>query len=116
MRFLLLATDYDGTLASDGKVNDQTPAALERLRGSGRKLAGHSPEQSFYFRGPESKLNLRAQNLRTFLQLAEESMMKPGIITCAKETTRVVQIHDQGRGTRTASCADRARQKHFCKR
>jgi hypothetical protein len=29
------------------------------------------PEQSFYFRGPESKLNLRAHNLRTVLQLAE---------------------------------------------
>ena len=30
-----------------------------------------SPGRSFYFRGPESKLNLRAQNLKTFLQLAE---------------------------------------------
>jgi hydroxymethylpyrimidine pyrophosphatase-like HAD family hydrolase len=30
-----------------------------------------SPEQSFYFRGPQSNLNLRAQNLSTFLQLAE---------------------------------------------
>jgi len=30
-----------------------------------------SPEQSFYFRGPENKLNLRAQNLMTFLQLAD---------------------------------------------
>jgi hypothetical protein len=30
-----------------------------------------SPEQSFFFRGPEAKLNLRAQNLRSFLQLAE---------------------------------------------
>jgi len=30
-----------------------------------------SPEQSFYFRGPEAKLNLRAQNLMTFLQLAD---------------------------------------------
>lgn len=38
MRFLLLATDYDGTIASEGKLNDQTLAALERLRASGRKL------------------------------------------------------------------------------
>lgn len=30
-----------------------------------------SPNQSFYFRGPELKLNLRAQNLMTFLQLAD---------------------------------------------
>jgi hypothetical protein len=28
------------------------------------------PERSFYFQGPEGKLNLRAQNLATFLQLA----------------------------------------------
>ena len=30
-----------------------------------------SAEQSFYFRGPESKLNLKAQNLMMFMQLAE---------------------------------------------
>ena len=30
-----------------------------------------SPEQSFYFRGAQNKLNLRAQNLATFLQLAD---------------------------------------------
>jgi hypothetical protein len=29
------------------------------------------PDNSFYFQGPESKLNLRAQNLEIFLQLAE---------------------------------------------
>ena len=29
------------------------------------------PDISFYFRGPTGKLNLRAQNLTTFLQLAE---------------------------------------------
>jgi hypothetical protein len=29
------------------------------------------PDVSFYFRGPEGKLNLRAQNLKIFLQLAE---------------------------------------------
>jgi hypothetical protein len=30
-----------------------------------------SPEASFYFRGPDGKLNLRAQNLRLFLQMAD---------------------------------------------
>jgi hydroxymethylpyrimidine pyrophosphatase-like HAD family hydrolase len=30
-----------------------------------------SPERSFYFQGPEKKLNLRAQNLTFFVQLAE---------------------------------------------
>jgi hydroxymethylpyrimidine pyrophosphatase-like HAD family hydrolase len=33
-----LATDYDGTLAREGKVAASTLAALERLRASGRKL------------------------------------------------------------------------------
>ena len=38
MRYLTLATDYDGTLAHDGRVSDSTVAALERLRKSGRRL------------------------------------------------------------------------------
>ena len=38
MRFLVLAADYDGTLATEGKVDDSTLDALERLRASGRKL------------------------------------------------------------------------------
>jgi len=57
----------------------QEPLLLEPVRGS-RERVRHvrqyaegelSPQQSFFFRGPESKLNLRAQNLRSFLQLAE---------------------------------------------
>ncbi len=38
-----------------------------------RKYAEGSlpPERSFYFRGPENKLNLRVQNLMVFLQIAE---------------------------------------------
>ena len=38
MRFLALATDYDGTLASDGAVDLKTVAALRRLAATGRKL------------------------------------------------------------------------------
>ena len=38
MHFILLATDYDGTLAHDGEVDDSTLSALKRLRASGRKL------------------------------------------------------------------------------
>jgi hydroxymethylpyrimidine pyrophosphatase-like HAD family hydrolase/energy-coupling factor transporter ATP-binding protein EcfA2 len=38
MRYLVLACDYDGTLASDGVVREETLAALQRLRDSGRKL------------------------------------------------------------------------------
>jgi energy-coupling factor transporter ATP-binding protein EcfA2 len=44
----------------------------ERVRHVRQYAEGElSPQQSFFFRGPQSKLNLRAQNLRSFLQLAE---------------------------------------------
>ena len=38
MRYLALATDYDGTLAKDGQVDESTLTALERFRDSGRRL------------------------------------------------------------------------------
>jgi hydroxymethylpyrimidine pyrophosphatase-like HAD family hydrolase len=38
MRFAALATDYDGTIAHDGVVDDTTRAALERARTAGLRL------------------------------------------------------------------------------
>lgn len=38
MRYHVLACDYDGTLALDGRVDEPTVAALDRLRLSGRRL------------------------------------------------------------------------------
>jgi hydroxymethylpyrimidine pyrophosphatase-like HAD family hydrolase len=38
MRYHALACDYDGTIAHDGRVDDETIAALGRLRESGRRL------------------------------------------------------------------------------
>ena len=38
MRYLALASDYDGTLARDGLMEEATVTALTRLRNSGRKL------------------------------------------------------------------------------
>lgn len=38
MRYLVLATDYDGTIAHHGRVDDATRSALERLRATGRRL------------------------------------------------------------------------------
>ncbi|MDZ8081792.1 MAG: HAD hydrolase family protein [Nostoc sp. DcaGUA01] len=38
MRYSILATDYDGTLATDNHLNENTLAALSRLRSSGYKL------------------------------------------------------------------------------
>ena len=38
MHYLALATDYDGTIAHNGHVDEATVEALRRLRGSGRKV------------------------------------------------------------------------------
>jgi hydroxymethylpyrimidine pyrophosphatase-like HAD family hydrolase len=38
MHYLALATDFDGTLAWEGRVAPETIAALERLRDSGRRV------------------------------------------------------------------------------
>ena len=38
MKCLVLACDYDGTLAHDGVLDDPTAAALDRFRASGRRL------------------------------------------------------------------------------
>jgi hydroxymethylpyrimidine pyrophosphatase-like HAD family hydrolase len=38
MRFQVLATDYDGTIAHDGVVSDETVKALEAARNSGLRL------------------------------------------------------------------------------
>src|SRR5215475_13004837 len=38
MRYLVLACDFDGTIATDGTVREETLAALHRLRDSGRKI------------------------------------------------------------------------------
>ncbi|MGH8018366.1 MAG: HAD-IIB family hydrolase [Opitutaceae bacterium] len=38
MRYLALATDYDGTIAHHGHVSDATLAALKQFKDSGRKL------------------------------------------------------------------------------
>lgn len=53
MRYSALATDYDGTLATDGNAGPAVVAALERLRNSGRKVilvtGRELPELKFVF-------------------------------------------------------------------
>lgn len=59
--------------------NDEPPRQLKRIpprterRRHHRKYAKGelAPDLSFYFRGPDGKLNLRAQNLQLFIQSAE---------------------------------------------
>ena len=43
MRFHALATDYDGTIAHHGKVDEATIAALERARRSPAASSSSSP-------------------------------------------------------------------------
>jgi hydroxymethylpyrimidine pyrophosphatase-like HAD family hydrolase len=48
------------------------PGRIERQRHQRKYAEGElGPDKSFYFRGPEGALNLRAQNLVLFLQLAD---------------------------------------------
>jgi hypothetical protein len=47
------------------------PPTVEQRRHTRKYAVGQlPPDRSFYFRGPESKLNLRAQNLLQFLEMA----------------------------------------------
>ena len=49
-----------------------TPGRTERQRHRRKYAEGELiPEEHFYFRGPDGKLNLRAQNLQVFTQMAE---------------------------------------------
>jgi hypothetical protein len=48
------------------------PASIKRRRHRRKYVEGEiPPERSFYFRGPGGSLNLRAQNLQIFMQVAE---------------------------------------------
>ncbi len=48
------------------------PPRTERVRHSRKYAEGDlGDDRSFYFRGPDGRLNLRAQNLAVFLQMAE---------------------------------------------
>jgi len=49
-----------------------TPSKVERRRHTRKYAEGELPaERSFFFRGPDGKLNLRAQNFVLFLQMAD---------------------------------------------
>jgi hypothetical protein len=62
---------WDRRSAAVQRVRTIRPLA-QRLRHSRKYAEGELGEdKSFYFRGPEGSLNLRAQNLVLFLQLAE---------------------------------------------
>jgi hydroxymethylpyrimidine pyrophosphatase-like HAD family hydrolase len=65
---VLLWSERDGTC----RLVHVRPPTEEHRRHTRKYAEGKlSPDRSFYFRGPEKKLNLRAQNLIQFLELAE---------------------------------------------
>jgi hypothetical protein len=59
---------HDGTAAF---VFRYVPGSAERLRHIRKYAAGDVGDKSFYFQGPDGKLNLRAQNLQLFVQVGE---------------------------------------------
>ncbi|MFN7927928.1 MAG: HAD-IIB family hydrolase [Blastocatellia bacterium] len=68
----LVWSRHEGQTASPPFWVRTTPSRGTRRRHQRKYAQGElAPEWSFYFRGPENKLNLRAQNLITFLQLAD---------------------------------------------
>lgn len=63
---------WDRRLGGPPRRVQVVPNKTERRRHIRKYAEGVlPPERSFYFRGPENKLNLRAQNLILFLQLAD---------------------------------------------
>lgn len=65
----ILWSRHEGTPPA---VFNVAPCRTPRVRHSRKYAAADlTPDRSFYFRGPEGKLNLRAQNLITFVQLLD---------------------------------------------
>lgn len=63
---------WDPTVGEDPFTMRTTPSKLDRKRHQRKYTEGELPqERSFYFRGPEGKLNLRAQNLMLFMQIGD---------------------------------------------
>ncbi len=59
-------------LEADPFLLRSIPPRMERRRHLRKYAEGElGPDKSFYFRGPEGRLNLRAQNLMLFIQLAD---------------------------------------------
>lgn len=61
MHYLALACDYDGTIATDGHVDETCIAALERCRSSGRQLVLVTGRELDHLRAVFSRLDLFAR-------------------------------------------------------
>jgi hypothetical protein len=68
------------------------PGQTDRRRHRRKYAEGElPPERSFYFRGPREALNLRAQNLILFMQIADGVDDEPGCITLTRGLLTVVR-------------------------
>jgi len=60
VRYLALVTDYDGVLATDGRMSPDAVVAIERLRTSGRRaimVTGRRLDDILEMRIPEDSLS-----------------------------------------------------------
>jgi hypothetical protein len=64
-------TERKPSRSEDAFVLKLEPGTIEHSRHSRKYAHGDLEEDAFYFRGPHRKLNLRAQNLMTFVQIGE---------------------------------------------
>jgi hypothetical protein len=64
-------TLYWPTDSRHAQVVRTEPCRTERTRHSRKYVEGHLGPNSFYFRGPDKRLNLRAHNLQLFVLLAD---------------------------------------------
>ncbi len=63
---------WERSRPSEARLFRSLPSDLHRRRHHRKYAEGDlGPDKSFYFRGPDGKLNLRAQNLMVFLQMAD---------------------------------------------
>jgi len=66
------AVVWDPAVREDPFTIRIAPSKLDRKRHQRKYTEGELPEErSFYFRGPEGKLSLRAQNLMLFMQIGD---------------------------------------------
>lgn len=56
---------------ADGRIVHMHKSRIERKRHSRKYAEGNLGDRSFFFKGPHGKMNLKAQNLMIFLQIAD---------------------------------------------
>src|SRR5437868_5861963 len=102
MRYLALATDYDGTIAHEGHVDAPTVAALERVRQSGRKLILVTGREMDDLRRTFAPLDLvgvgDAENDHAFLKLCGCSAAVANALPSVKETADLALHGARGEG------------------